>query len=107
MTIFDFHYVMTAKNSVVSNFIVISMFLNESSSKLVQEVKLRGLFIFLAQKDNFLHYFSLIIDPIITYWYSALFILHLTLASPLILNNVQTVTKVTDDGEDTVCVQKA
>ena len=38
------------KISVISNFIVISLFLNKLSSNLVYEVKIRSLFIFTAQK---------------------------------------------------------
>ena len=36
--------------SIISNVIVISLFLNELSSNLVQEVKIRNLFISVAQK---------------------------------------------------------
>ena len=36
--------------SVISNFIVISLFLNELSSNLVEDVKIRRLFISIAQK---------------------------------------------------------
>ena len=36
--------------SVISNFIVISLFLNELSSNLVKKVKIRSLFIYIAQK---------------------------------------------------------
>ena len=36
--------------SVISNFIVISLFLNELSSNLVQKVKIRSLSIYIAQK---------------------------------------------------------
>ena len=38
------------KMSVISNLIVISLFLHELSSNLVQEVKIRSLFISIAQK---------------------------------------------------------
>ena len=47
----DFHSVETAKMSVNSNFILISMFFNELSSDLLYEVKIISLFIFLAQNQ--------------------------------------------------------
>ena len=41
------------KMSVISNFIVISLFLNELSSNLVKKVKIRRLFIYIAQNLSF------------------------------------------------------
>ena len=41
---------MTAKMSVISNYIVVSLFVDELSSNLVQKVEIGSLFIFIAQK---------------------------------------------------------
>ena len=46
------------KMSVNSKFVVISLFLNELSSNLVEEIKIGSLFIFIAKKTNFLNYLS-------------------------------------------------
>ena len=46
----NFHCVAKAKNVCNRNFIVISLFLNELSSNLEQEVKIGSLFTFIAQK---------------------------------------------------------
>ena len=52
----DFHYVKTAKNVCNRNFIVIPLSLNELSTNLVQQVKIKRLFISVVRKKTFLNY---------------------------------------------------
>ena len=49
----DFHYVKTAKNVCNCNLIVIPLSLKELSWNLVQQVKIKSLFIFVAPKQLF------------------------------------------------------
>ena len=55
-----FRFVVTAKMSVISNFIVLSLFLKELSSNLVQEDKIKkekSASKLYSSKPNFLYYF--------------------------------------------------
>ena len=47
----DFHFVTTAKTACNRNFIVSPLFLNELTSNLVQEVKIKSLLIFGVQNN--------------------------------------------------------